>query len=485
MIYEPGQDKNRSQARRKLAVTMFRIRMARAFNTRWARLRNWYQQYKPTWPNVPKPLKSVPKLRLPSSNGHGHKVVASVCVAIVVAGVALIISPPSVARYILKTVELPTVEPQPVIEEQDWQWRETKIANGQTLAAAFAEQGLTATDVHRVVNLNEQTSQLSKIFPGDDLAFAFDDADNWQALRYTPRSGPILEVVRGEEGLSSHSIERSIEVRVDMASGVIDDSLFLAGQAAGLADNTIMQIASIFGWDVDFVRDVWAGDSFQVVYETRYRDGEPIGQGEILAARFVNRDRVYEALRYTRENGETDYYSPEGRPMRKAFLRSPLDVTRVTSRFTLKRYHPVLKIYRPHRGVDYGASTGTPVRATGDGKVIFASKNSSYGNHVIIQHGSEYKTLYAHLSKFGRGVKKGVRVRQGQVIGLSGATGLVTAPHLHYEFRVNDAHRDPLRMKFPEAAPLPEAELERFVSMTSVLSAQLSLKDASLASVGP
>ena len=166
--------------------------------------------------------------------------------------------------------------------------------------------------------------------------------------------------------------------------------------------------------------------------------------------------------------------------MRKAFLRSPLDVTRVTSRFTLKRFHPVLKVYRPHRGVDYGASTGTPVRATGDGKVIVARMSRSYGNHVIIQHGSEYKTVYAHFSKFGRGIKEGVRVRQGQIIGYSGSTGLATAPHLHYEFRVNDVHRDPLRMKFPAADPLPENEMVRFQELTRALSAQLTLEANSL-----
>ena len=358
-------------------------------------------------------------------------------------------------------------------------WQEVTIRSGETLAAVFSRLGLSARTLYELTQVEQASQRLTRIYPGDRFAFLIPNEGQLDGIEFDLDEANRLRVIRVAEQWQPQTIARQMEFRTRTATGRIDGNLFLAGQQAGLSDALIMKMANIFGWDIDFVLDIRAGDRFAVIYEEVWRDGERLRDGEILAASFINRGQRFEAIRFTDSSGRPDYYAADGRNLRKEFLRSPLDVTRVTSRFTMRRFHPVLKVYRPHRGVDYGAATGTPVRATGDGKVIFASKNSSYGNHVIIQHGEQFKTLYAHLSKFGKGVKRGSRVRQGQVIGYSGSTGLATAPHLHYEFRVNDVHRDPLKIEFPKAAPLPTSEMVNFQRAARPLLQQLSGLDGS------
>lgn len=372
-----------------------------------------------------------------------------------------------------------TDDPAPVRE-----WRSLTVKSGQSLATLLKTVGLGPRVVHDLVRLDEHTARLKRIFPGQILLV---DAVDGQlnGLEFELDESRRVRVERGPDGLSSRVLQTSLERRIVQKEGVIEDSLFLSAQRAGMSDAVIMGIATIFGWDIDFVLDIRRGDRFAVIYEDIYRNGEKLRTGDILAATFVNRGKVFNALRYVTSEGRPGYYSPEGRNMRKAFLRSPLDVTRITSRFTMKRYHPVLKINRPHRGVDYGAGVGTPVRATGDGKVILAGKARGYGNHVIIQHANQYKTLYAHLSRFAKGVRKGSRVRQGQVIAYSGRTGLVSGPHLHYEFRVNNKHVDPLRMKFPAAKPLAGKEMARFKTTLRPLMAQLDMFESRLVAAAP
>lgn len=372
------------------------------------------------------------------------------------------------------------------------EWQEITIEPGETLAAVFSRLGLSARTLYELTQIHAATDRLAKIYPGDRFAFDIGDPGELNAIEFDVDEASRMRVIKVADGWQAEPIQRRMDTRIRTATGSIEGNLFAAGQQAGMSDALIMKMAAIFGWDVDFVLDIRVGDRFAVIYEEVWRDGERLRDGEILAASFVNRGRRFEAIRFVDSSGRPDYFAPDGRNMRKEFLRSPLDVTRVTSRFTLRRYHPVLKIYRPHRGVDYGAATGTPVRATGDGKVVFASKNSSYGNHVIIQHGEQFKTLYAHLSKFGKGVRRGNRVRQGQVIGYSGSTGLVTAPHLHYEFRVNGVHRDPLKIDFPKAQPLPDSEMMKFQLIARPMTAQLGnldghqiLADATAAAPAP
>jgi murein DD-endopeptidase MepM/ murein hydrolase activator NlpD len=306
--------------------------------------------------------------------------------------------------------------------------------------------------------------------------------DGLLELRYEIDALNQVHITRTEAGYQSELLEREPEHRVVRAAGKIDSSLFVAAQKASLPETIIMELANIFGWDIDFALDIRDGDQFAVVYEDLYLDGERVGTGNILAAEFINQDTLYRAVRYTDKQGHTDYYAPNGHSMRKAFLRTPVAFTRISSRFSTGRKHPILNRIRAHKGVDYAAPRGTPVKATGSGKIVLRGKKGGYGNTVVIQHGSTYSTLYAHLNKFARGLKIGERVHQGEIIGYVGSTGLATGPHLHYEFRVNGVHRNPLTVKLPAAAPLPKRYREDFKLATENLVAQLeSVKTQTIA----
>ncbi|MCC5869043.1 MAG: M23 family metallopeptidase [Gammaproteobacteria bacterium] len=282
----------------------------------------------------------------------------------------------------------------------------------------------------------------------------------------------VLEVRRAEDGYVTSIGERAVETRIVTAHAVINSSLFNAGRAAGLPDSVTMNVAGLFQWDVDFVLDIRQGDRFSVAYQELWRDGERLRPGTILAAEFVNRGRTHRAVRFEMDD-RADYFTPEGRSMRKAFIRAPVDFTRISSRFNPNRRHPVLHTIRAHRGVDYAAPTGTPIKAAGDGRVIFRGVQGGYGNTVILQHGGNITTLYAHMSRFHAQVRNGTRVRQGQIIGYVGMTGLASGPHLHYEYRVNGVHRDPLTVELPPAEPVPAKYRDRFSRETAPLLAYL------------
>ena len=234
-----------------------------------------------------------------------------------------------------------------------------------------------------------------------------------------------------------------------------------------------MELAQIFGWDIDFALELREGDQFHVIYEEQYLDGEKLRNGPILAAEFINRGNLYKAVRYTDKEGDTSYYDTEGNAKRRAFIRTPVKFSRISSRFTRKRWHPVLKRWRSHKGVDYAAPRGTPVKATGNGKVVFRGNKGGYGNVIFLRHGGKYTTVYGHLSRFAKGLKNGKAVKQGQIIGYVGSTGLATGPHLHYEFRVHGKHQNPLTIKLPKTIRLPKREQARFKKSTAPLMAQL------------
>jgi murein DD-endopeptidase MepM/ murein hydrolase activator NlpD len=268
-----------------------------------------------------------------------------------------------------------------------------------------------------------------------------------------------------------------------MAHGVIDSSLYERAATAGLSDKLIMNIAGIFAWDVDFVLDIRRGDNYYVQWEEIWQDGEFITDGEVVAAEFNNDDRSYQAIRFVDNAGRADYFTPDGNSVRKAFLRSPVDF-RVSSSFNPNRLHPVLKTRRPHRGVDYAAPRGTAIKAAGDGKVIFRGVKSGYGNVVILQHGGNITTLYAHMSKFASSARSGSRVRQGQTIGYVGSTGLVTGAHLHYEYRLNGVHRNPRTVKLPQADPIAAEYREKFLASAGPILEELeNFKNTQLATV--
>ena len=271
---------------------------------------------------------------------------------------------------------------------------------------------------------------------------------------------------------TKRTIERP-ETRVAFAEGAIETNFFESAAATGLSDKQIMELADLFAWDVDFARDIRQGDRFALLYESLHRGDEQVGTGRILAAEFVNNGDTHRTVYFEHED-RGGYYDPEGHPIRKTFLRSPVNFTRISSGFSLKRWHPKLHRFRAHKGVDYAAPIGTPIQAAGDGKIKFAGKKGGYGRVVIIQHGQRYSTLYAHLHRIKGGIKPGARVKQGQTIGTVGRSGLVTGPHLHYEFRVDGAHRNPLKVKLPGAPGLPEKLMTQFTHQTSGYMTQLA-----------
>ncbi len=354
-------------------------------------------------------------------------------------------------------------------------WHTATVKPGDNLSLIFKRHKLSARQLQDILALGDDVKALKRIFPGDELSLNIDEEQQLRKLVYDFSDVKTLEITRRGEQFVPRIIEHQPDVKRSHASGIINDSLFLAAQRAGLSDNITMELAAIFGWDIDFSLDIREGDRFTVIYEELYLHGDKLKDGNILAAEFVNRGKTYRAVRYTDASGKTEYYSPDGNNMRKEFLRSPVDFTRVSSRFSLGRKHPVLNKIRAHKGVDYAAPRGTPIRATGDGKIVFRGRKGGYGKAVIIEHGSRYSTLYAHMNNFARGAGSGKRVKQGQIIGYVGSTGLATGPHLHYEFRVNGVHRNPLTVKLPDASPLPKTYMSDFSAKAAPYLAQLDL----------
>ncbi len=364
------------------------------------------------------------------------------------------------------------------------QWQELTVKSGDSLSKLFKRAKLKPQQLDEVMKSGEAAKKLTRIFPKDTIRVLTDDQSQLQALRYEIDPETYIMVEREHGELVAREHKHIIETRVAHAEGNIESSLFLAANEANISENVIMELAGIFGWDIDFALDIRKGDSFKLLYEEIYRNGEKIKDGQILAAEFVNDGDVYRAVRYTNpETNNTEYYSPEGKSMRKEFLRMPVSFARISSRFTTKRYHPVLKKWRSHKGVDYAAKRGTPVYASGDGKVIFKGRSKSYGRYIKIQHGSKYNTLYAHLNSYNKKIRVGKKVKQGQTIGYIGSTGLATGPHLHYEFRVNGVHRNPLTVKLPSSGPVPKRYMADFELITTPVFAQLDLltRDTQLA----
>lgn len=337
------------------------------------------------------------------------------------------------------------------------------VKSGDNFSLVADRADLSSTHVFQIMESGEEAKRLLNLYPGQKISFYFDKFDELLYLSYQPSITDTLIVTKTGDAFSAQLQVKTLTTRVRYASGTINDSLFLAANKAGLNDNVTMELADILGWDIDFALDIRVGDQFGVMYEEFLLDGKFVKSGNILATKFINQDKEITALRFQDSTGEVGYFTPEGLSMRKTFRRNPLDIVRITSRFNLRRKHPVLHKIRAHRGVDYAAGKGTPIRATGDGKVVNARRKGGFGNTVIIQHGQKYNTLYAHLSKYGRGIREGRTVKQGQIIGYVGSTGLATGPHLHYEFRVNGVHRNPLTVSLPLAKPIKSAEKDNFM----------------------
>lgn len=361
-----------------------------------------------------------------------------------------------------ETLEAPTATP----------WITVTVKSGQTLSSIFDAQGLPTMDWVSIVRLGGDAQQLKRLKAGDQLHLR-KGPEGLHELTYALDEARTLQVSRTDAGFEAITLAAEIEHRPTYAMGTLSSSLYESGLVAGLPPALIIEMADIFGYDIDFAQDIRVGDRFTVIFDELYKNGDKLRAGNILAAEFVNQGKPLRAVRYVDPQGHAGYYAPEGQSLRKSFIRTPLDVFRVSSNFSRGRYHPVLNRIRAHLGTDYAAATGTPIKATGDGRIVFMGHKGGYGKAIIIKHGSSYETLYAHMSRFRSGLGYGSRVQQGQVIGYVGSTGLATGPHLHYEFRVNGVHRDPRRVTLPRASALPRQHLEHFRASSTPLLVQL------------
>lgn len=369
-----------------------------------------------------------------------------------------------------------TIVQQDIPSDSSLNWQEITVQAGDNLSLVFERVGLGASDTYNVSQLGDDIKPLLNLKPGQVLRFALANKENTKILQQVQlQLSPIktLDIKKTDEGYKTNLVTREVEKRQTNTSGTIESSLFEAGIAAHLSHKIVMELAYVFGWDIDFALDLRQGDSFTVVYEEDYLDGDKIADGDILAAEFTNHGNTYRAIRYTDDSGTSHFYTPNGDSMRKTFNRTPVHFSRISSKFNPNRKHPILKTSRPHQGVDYAAPIGTPILATGDGKVDFVGNKGGYGRTVILSHTGKYTTLYAHMSKFKKGINKGSRVKQGDVIGYLGMSGLATGPHLHYEFRINGVHRNPLTVALPKAEPIPKKYRNAFEQQSRPLLAQL------------
>lgn len=338
---------------------------------------------------------------------------------------------------------------------------EVVVGRNDTLEAIFRRMALDPADLAAIRQLPGIRQSLDFLKPGDAIKLTHAEGSVKELTRKVSET-KILHVVRDQAGFQARVTDNPVQTRIRTATATIDTSLFQAAEAAKISDMVALRLANIFAWDIDFVLDIREGDSFTAVYEQVYQDGKYLRDGDVLAAEFVNGGKVYRAVRFVDDTGAIGYYAPDGKPMRKAFLRAPVEFTRVSSVFNPHRLHPILNLIRGHMGTDYAAPTGTPVHAAGEGRVTFEGVRGGYGNAIVLSHSAGVETLYGHMSRFARGIHMGSHVQQAEIIGYVGMTGLATGPHLHYEYLMNGVHMDPQKVKLPGAEPLRAESMDRF-----------------------
>lgn len=360
----------------------------------------------------------------------------------------------------------PTVTPMQLTKTED------RVRTGDTLSEIFERNRAGLANIYAVLANNDYKRILRNLYPDQKLVFNKREDGSLHSFEYWPDLLNKHEFLF-DEGITHELIVREPNVTQRSAHAVINSSLFLAGRDAGISENMTMDLAAIFGWDIDFILDIREGDEFKVIWN-EFEIDDTVIDTKILAAQFTNDGDTFSAISFTDDNGNASFFTPEGLSMRKAFIRTPVDFARISSPFNPNRRHPVLNTIRAHKGTDYAAPTGTPIKASGDGRVVFRGVKGGYGNTIIIQHGHNIRTLYAHMNGFARGIGNNDRVRQGQIIGYVGATGMVTGPHLHYEFLVNGVHRNPQTVDLPEAQPINTAYKSKFQALAAPLLAQLN-----------
>jgi murein DD-endopeptidase MepM/ murein hydrolase activator NlpD len=383
--------------------------------------------------------------------------------------------PAPASTMIVRTLPLPALAPLDIGAPMRFR-REGVIERGDTIGSVLARLGVVDPTALNFLMSDPAARPLYQLRPGRSLRVETDGSGTLVELRFLTATGDFLTIARSGESLSAIRAPAPVELRWRVAAGEVQSSLFAAADAAGLPDAVTRDLADVFAAEIDFYKDLQRGDRFAVVYEMRYIDGELAGPGRIVAAEFDNRGKTHQAFLLRDVDGSENYYAADGAALRRAFLRSPMEFSRVTSGFSNARFHPILLTWRAHRGVDYAAPMGTPVRATGNGTVAFSGQQSGYGNVVILQHQGAFSTVYAHLSRFAPGLKKGSRVSQGEVIAYVGQTGWATGPHLHYEFRVAGVQRDPLTLAaLPVGDPLPASRRPAFAAGIEPALAQVAL----------
>lgn len=420
---------------------------------------------------------------------QGH-IVAVSCLSLALGGFALLPSDKAAAKRRHQTIDIPiptfdAAPDLPVYRSASEEYEEyngdlpritkrVEVRPGDNLSLIFKRAGLGDRVMMSFLNEHPETKRLASLYPGHIVEFGLGPESELCRLSYIIDRLNSFSFSKVESGFEFRESIRTPDIRLAQSSAFITQSLYTAGIDARLNDKLIMAMAEIFGWDIDFALDIRKGDHFKVVYEERFLDGEKIGNGDIIAAEFVNQGEVFQAVRYQNEQGEFGYYTPEGESMRKEFLRAPLDFRRISSSFNPRRLHPIFKTLKPHRGIDYAAPNGTPVWSSGSGRVLKSGYSKANGNYVVIQHGNNIQTKYLHLHK--RYVKTGQRVKQKQKIGTVGSTGYATGPHLHYEFLLNGVHRNPRTIvsRLPKAKAIRPSEFSRFVLETRALFAQLN-----------
>jgi murein DD-endopeptidase MepM/ murein hydrolase activator NlpD len=371
--------------------------------------------------------------------------------------------------FAIPPLEIEPFEPKPIGETTEY-----VVRKNDTLDRIFRQLGLSLNDLSNIRSVEGMRQRLDSLRVGDTITLVHDEGSLFSLTRRISET-EILTVARDGETYKATIDSTPLEIRQARASGVINSSLFVAARSAGVSPELIMHLANdIFGWKIDFALEIQPGDRFEIVYEQKYREGEYIGDGRILAAGFVNAGASHRAVYFESTDGKIGgYFAPDGRSMRRQFLRAPLDFTRISSNFNPRRRHPLLNTIRAHKGVDYAAPTGTIIKAAGDGRVSFVGTKGGYGRVVILEHGGGISTLYGHMSRFAKNLRTGQRVAQGELIGFVGSTGAATGPHLHYEYRLNGVHKNPRTVPLPDAAPIPITYMPEFQARSGILLAEL------------
>ncbi len=385
-------------------------------------------------------------------------------------------------KTVVESVELPQVQ---ATDSGAFDfWREERIGRGDTLQSLLTRLGVESGEARKVLAAARESKSLGRLVPGRSVLARVTSGGQLMLFRYLVSDEKLVALTRSGGEFKANELPVALETRQVMRSGEIESSLFGATDAADVPDRIASEMAEALSGDIDFHKDLRRGDHFSLVYEAFYLDGQLVKTGRLLAAEFTNQGKRYQALYFKDTQGREGYFTQDGQSLKRAFLKSPMPFSRVSSGFSGARFHPVLQTWRAHKGIDYAAPTGAPVRAVADAKVEFVGRQGGYGNLIVLKHQGAYSTAYGHLSRFGKGLKRGAHIGQGQVIGYVGSTGLATGPHLHYEFRINNVQKNPLALKLPTSYPLDARAKAQFAGKVQPLAANLELlRNTNLASL--